>query len=158
MNGNNGYAVFLFPQALEALGEAIKPYLQDGPAGPHIVCNGIDTGGSLVQMSLSATSGDGKALDVQVMVPSGMVRMVVSAHSDEMFGFGPHEMRNPVAEAPAVAGAPDATINMPAAAAPKAAEKEIVKKSKKKAAKKAVPKKKAAKAKPKKKVSRKKAK
>lgn len=160
MNGNNGYAVFLFPQALEALGEAIKPYLQEGPAGPHIVCNGIDTGGSLVEMSLSATSADGKALDVQVMVPSGMVRMVVSAHSDEMFGFGPHEMRNPVAEAPAVAGAPDATINMPAAAAPTPtpAKKAVTKEAKKKAAKKSAAKKKAAKAKPKKQVSRKKAK
>jgi hypothetical protein len=31
------YAVFLFPQALEALGDAIKPYLRKTPGGPHIV-------------------------------------------------------------------------------------------------------------------------
>lgn len=154
MNGNNGFAVFLFPQALEALGEAIKPYLQDGPAGPHVVCNGIDTAGSLIEMSLSATSTDGRALELEVMVPSGMVRMIVSAHSDEMFGFGPHEMRNPVTEAPAVAGGPDATIHAPAPAdekpAKKAAEKKAAKSAKKAESKKA------AKAKPKKKVSKKK--
>lgn len=145
MNGNNGFAVFFFPQALEALGAAIKPYLQDGPAGPHVVCQGIDTAGSLIEMSLSATATDGKALELQVMVPSGMVRMIVSAHSDEMFGFGPHELRNPVQQAPGVAGAPDAVVNVPVGAtadAPVAAEAEP-KKAKKKAA--AKPKKQAAK-------------
>ena len=38
MNESDGYAVFFFPQALEALGEAIKPYLLDGPAGAHVLC------------------------------------------------------------------------------------------------------------------------
>ena len=32
MNASEGYAVFFFPQALEALGDAIKPYLREGPA------------------------------------------------------------------------------------------------------------------------------
>lgn len=102
MNGNDGYAVFFFPQALEALGEAIKPYLQDGPAGPHVVCNGIDTGGSLVEMTLAGSTHDGRAVEVELMVPSGMVRMIVSAHSDEMFGFGPHALRGAVKEVPPV--------------------------------------------------------
>jgi len=38
MNGHGGYAVFFFPQALEALGEAIKPYLTNQPEGPHVFC------------------------------------------------------------------------------------------------------------------------
>ena len=96
MNGNNGYAVFFFPQALEALGEAIKPYLQEGPAGPHIMCNGVDTGGSFIELSLNGTARDGTAVELELMVPSGMVRMIVSAHSDEMFGFGPHAMKGAV--------------------------------------------------------------
>lgn len=102
MNGNNGYAVFFFPQALEALDAAIKPYLQDGPAGPHVVCNGIDTGGSLIEMTLAGTTSDGRAVEVELMVPSGMVRMIVSAHSDEMFGFGPHALRGTVKDVPPV--------------------------------------------------------
>ena len=90
------------------------------------------------------------------MVPSGMVRMIVSAHSDEMFGFGPHEMRNPVTEAPAVAGAPDATIDAPGAGAPtekKPAKQAAVRKAKKKPAPKKV-----TKAKPKKGAGKKKVK
>jgi hypothetical protein len=103
MDGNNGYAVFFFPQALEALGEAIKPYLRDGPAGPHVVCHGIDTGGALIEMTLSGTTTDGKEVELELMVPSGMVRMIVSAHSDEMFGFGPHALKGAVQKVPPVA-------------------------------------------------------
>lgn len=119
MNGNNGYAVFFFPQAIEALGEAIKPYLQDGAAGPHVVCHGIDTGGSLVEMTLAGTTTDGNAVEVELMVPSGMVRMIVSAHSDEMFGFGPHAMRGTVKEVPPVAEDPENAVAAEASRAEK---------------------------------------
>ena len=127
MNGNDGYAVFFFPQALEALGEAIKPYLQDGPAGPRVVCNGIDTGGSLIEMTLAGTTNDGRAVDVELMVPSGMVRMIVSAHSDEMFGFGPHAMRGTVKDLPPVseeAGTDAGAVKAAPALAEDAAEQE----------------------------------
>ena len=106
MNGNNGYAVFFFPQALEALGEAIKPYLQEGPAGQHVMCNGVDTGGSLIELSLDGTARDGTAVELELMVPSGMVRMIVSAHSDEMFGFGPHALKGAVQKVVAQDGEP----------------------------------------------------
>lgn len=104
MDGNNGYAVFFFPQALEALGEAIKPYLQDGPAGPHVVCHGIDTGGALIEMNLSGSTTDGREVELELMVPTGMIRMIVSAHSDEMFGFGPHALKGAVQKVAPVAG------------------------------------------------------
>lgn len=90
MNDSNGYAVFFFPQALEALGDAVRPFLQDGPAGPHIACHSIDTGGAFVEMNLLGRDPEGRELSLELMVPSGMVRMVVSTHSDEMFGFGLH--------------------------------------------------------------------
>jgi len=89
MNDANGYAVFLFPQALEALGEAITPYLQDGPAGPHVLCNEIDTAGSLIEMTIRGSNSEGKVIVLELMVPGSMVRMIVSTQSDELFGFGP---------------------------------------------------------------------
>ena len=89
MNGSEGYAVFFFPPALEALGEAIKPYLTDGPAGAHVLCKEIDTAGSLVEMTIEVQAADGKASVVELMVPGSMVRMIVSAHGDDRFGFGP---------------------------------------------------------------------
>jgi len=91
MNEANGFAVFFFPQALEALGEAIKPYLQDGPAGDHVVCNEIDTSGALVERTMRGTTKDGQPVALELMVPTSMVRMIVSSQSDGAFGFGPRQ-------------------------------------------------------------------
>ncbi len=92
MNGSEGYAVFFFPPALEALGEAIKPYLSEGPAGAHVLCKEIDTAGALIEMTLEAHTADGKPAQIELMVPASMVRMIVSARSDDGFGFGPRKM------------------------------------------------------------------
>jgi hypothetical protein len=87
MNDSAGYAVFFFAPALEALGDAIKPYLQDGPAGPHVPCREVDTGGAFIEMTLQGQAPDGRPIALELMVPGNMVRMIVSAHSDNEFGF-----------------------------------------------------------------------
>jgi len=87
MNDSTGYAVFFFPNALEALGEAIKPYLQEGPLGPHIPCREVDTSGAFVEMTVEGQTAQGGKVSLDLMVPSSMVRMIVSAHSDNEFGF-----------------------------------------------------------------------
>lgn len=92
MNGNEGYAVFLFPQALEALGEAVKPYLTESTQGAHVLCREIDTAGALIQMTLEGTTGEGKAVQLQLMLPSSMVRMIVSARGEDAFGFRPRQV------------------------------------------------------------------
>jgi hypothetical protein len=89
MNGNEGYAVFLYPQAMEALGEAIKPYLVEHPHGPHLLCREIDTAGALIEMTLEGHAADGKTVQIELMLPGSMVRMIVSAQNEGGFGFGP---------------------------------------------------------------------
>ncbi|TXH64700.1 MAG: hypothetical protein E6Q88_15185 [Lysobacteraceae bacterium] len=120
MNDSNGYAVFLFPQALEALGEAVHPFLQDGPTGPHILCNSIDTGGAFIEMTLEGHSPEGREVSLELMIPSGMVRMIVSTHSDEMFGFGAHMSSKPAAPLP-VLGPTAEPANAPSEALPSSA-------------------------------------
>ena len=88
MNEPTGYAVFFFPPALEALGDAIKPYLQDGPAGPHVPCREVDTAGAFIELTLEGRTADGQEVELELMVPGNMVRMIVSARSDHGFGFG----------------------------------------------------------------------
>ena len=85
----SGYAVYLFPGAMETLGDAIKPYLVDGPGGPHLVCTEVDTGGALVEMTILAQDRDGRRVDLELMVPVNMVKMIVTTRSEEAFGFGP---------------------------------------------------------------------
>ena len=70
MNDASGYAVFLFPQAMEALGDAIKPYLVEGPGGAHVLCTEIDTGGALIEMTLDAATSEGQ----RIAADSGIVR------------------------------------------------------------------------------------
>ena len=94
MNETVGYAVFFFAPALEALGDAVKPYLQEGPAGVHVPCREVDTGGAFIEMTLEGRDAEGRAVELELMVPSAMVRMIVSVRSDEEFGF--QQRRKPI--------------------------------------------------------------
>jgi hypothetical protein len=121
MNDSNGYAVFLFPQALEALGDPIRPFLQDGPAGPHVACTSIDTGGAFVEMTIEGRTPEGRALSLELMVPAGMVRMVVSTQSEGLFGFGLRRPE-PVPVALPVIGPTAEPADAPSEALPSTAE------------------------------------
>ena len=81
------YAVYLFPAALDTLGEAIAPYLRDGPHGKHLLCAEIDAGGQLFEITVPSHDAEGKPLDVEVMFPTAMVRLVVSARPEADLGF-----------------------------------------------------------------------
>jgi hypothetical protein len=78
MSEATNYAVFLFPSAIEALGEAVKPYLRDGPGGPHIVCAEIDSSGPLFGMTLSGKGPAGRVLELDIMLPVAMIKLVMS--------------------------------------------------------------------------------
>ena len=83
------YSVYFHPQALDVLGEPIAPYLTDGPGGKYLMCREIDTGGAFCELELAGNAPDGKPLDVQLMVPTGMIRLVISTAGTEIdFGFG----------------------------------------------------------------------
>jgi len=81
------YAVFLFPQALEVLGEPIKPYLRESPGGPHIVCAEIDASGALFEMTLQGKGPKGEALQLEIMLPASMIKLVMSMHGEHEIGF-----------------------------------------------------------------------
>jgi hypothetical protein len=90
MTDAQSYAVFLFPQAQEALGDTIKPYLSDAPAGQHIVCAGIDASGPFFQMTLQGTNADGQKSELELMIPHVMVRVIMSLRNGHPFGFVKH--------------------------------------------------------------------
>lgn len=102
MNEAHGYFVFLFPQALEVLGAPIKPYLIGEGENQHILCREVDTGGALIEMTLAGQTPEGKTVQIELMVPGSMVRMIVSAHGDEQFGFQPRFGGVPVQTLPPV--------------------------------------------------------
>jgi hypothetical protein len=128
MNDTEGYVVFLFDQALEALGEAIKPYLREGPGGPHLLCNEVDTAGSLIELTIQAQTQDGRTVALELMFPQSMVKMIVSARSDAAFGFSPRVAPALMAVLPPVAGGAPAP-QAPAQAVPQSGETPAVEKA-----------------------------
>ncbi|MGQ4583115.1 hypothetical protein [Lysobacter sp. F60174L2] len=136
MGDNNGYAVFFYPKALEALGAGIQPYLQEGAAGTHIVCREVDTGGALIRMTIDARTTAGETIALELLVPTSMVLMIVSARTDEAFGFGPRIAVD--AARPADDGS-GAQVEVKTAAKARTAAKKPAKKAPAKVAKKAKP-------------------
>jgi hypothetical protein len=82
------YAVYFHANALEALGDPIKPFLTQGANGPHLLCTEIDTGGSFAELMVDGRNAEGKKIETEVMVPVGMIRLIISlSHEDGVFGF-----------------------------------------------------------------------
>lgn len=81
------YAVFLFPQAVEALGAPIKPYLRDEAGNAHIVCSEIDASGALFELTLSGNGPKGEDLRLEIMLPVSMVKLVMSMRGEHEIGF-----------------------------------------------------------------------
>jgi hypothetical protein len=83
------YVVYLHPQAVEVLGDAIKPYLSEGPAGAHLLCTEIDTGGAFCEMTVLGKTPTDQPIEIELMVPVAMIRLIVSVQGGEHeFGFG----------------------------------------------------------------------
>ena len=89
MSEQHTYAVYFHPGALEALGDAVKPFLSEGPSGTYVLCKEIDTSGAFCELQLGGANADGKPRDVELMVPNAMIRLVISTSAAEFeFGFG----------------------------------------------------------------------
>ena len=71
------------------------------------MCVEIDSGGALFEMLLIGRNERGEAVEVELMVPVGMVKLVISVRREGDFGFGPRSA--PVSTASG-AGAAPATI------------------------------------------------
>lgn len=88
MTDDNQYAVYLHDNALEALGPAITPYLSQGPSGPHLLCEELDTGGALCEMLVHTQAAEGGMVKTEVMLPVAMIRLVLSVgRIADGFGF-----------------------------------------------------------------------
>src|SRR3546814_19462845 len=74
----------------------------------------IDTGGALLEMTLHDQDSQDRYVALELMVPTSMVRMIVSTRSDETFGFGPHVAAKPAPVVPSAAAEPPAAPATPA--------------------------------------------
>ncbi len=101
------YAVFLFPNAQTELGEALSPYLRDGPSGKHVLCSEIDAAGPLFEMTVHSLDAQGAAHDILLMVPVAMVKLVIAVQQGSHFGFARRSAERRSATVAAVTPATD---------------------------------------------------
>ena len=67
---------------------SIATSLPNSPEGKHLRCKEIDSAGGFFECELAGSGPDGKPLDVDMLVPSSMIRLVVSVSGNEIdFGF-----------------------------------------------------------------------
>ena len=65
----------------------MTPYLQEGPHGQHFLCEEIDSGGSLFGMTITTKAADGTLAEIALLVPSAMVRLVLSTQPELEIGY-----------------------------------------------------------------------
>jgi hypothetical protein len=87
MASEQRYAVMLYDAALRDLGDAVKPYLQPGEFGPYLLCKRIEPGLPFTLLVLDVATPDRGTLQMEVQVPSAIVRLVINVSNHRPLGF-----------------------------------------------------------------------
>lgn len=81
--------VLLTDAGLAELGDAIKPYLQEGPAGNFIYCAQAVQNGNFIDMTFEPGQADGSVVEGMVVsIPLGFVKFMVTGVKSLPIGFG----------------------------------------------------------------------
>lgn len=86
------YAVYLVDNAAEALGPVAQPFIQQDESGNHFIATEVDTGGAFCELTLQAQTESGTTVTVEIMIPMGMIRLIISMAHEGRMGF---HARNP---------------------------------------------------------------
>lgn len=81
------YAVMLFKEAFEPLGEAIKPFLRSGQFGEYIPCQSVDTNGPLCTLVVDTRSEGTREMTVELQIPYPMIKLIVGSEVEGHAGF-----------------------------------------------------------------------
>lgn len=82
------YGVLLFENAWEEIGEALKPYQQEGPIGKYLYCREIVLGHSFVTMTFTSKQVEGKVANkMSISIPSSFVKFVAEGADKTPMGF-----------------------------------------------------------------------
>ena len=88
---NNRYGVLLFEHAWEALGDALKPYQQEGPIGKYLYCKDLHYDGHFMKMTFIAEQVDNRIdCTMHTSIPTSFVRFIAEAADRDRapIGFG----------------------------------------------------------------------
>lgn len=90
MNNKAVCGVLLNAQAYAVLGEALRPYIKEGPIGKYIYCRTAQQIGSFLDMTFSPEMCDGSVKDeMRISIPLQYVEFIASAEGSLPIGFNP---------------------------------------------------------------------
>lgn len=82
------YGVLLTDQAYTEIGEALNPYLSEGPIGKYIYCRHVEQNGSFFDMTFSPRMYEGSHKgEMLISIPIRFVKFVASGDDSLPPGF-----------------------------------------------------------------------
>ncbi len=83
--------VLLYKEGYDELGDAIKPYISEGPIGKYIYCRSAQEHGSFLDMTFTPDMCDETVkCDMLISVPLRFVKFMTSGSDSLPIGFGSH--------------------------------------------------------------------
>ncbi len=87
---DNKFGVLLFDAGWKELGEALKPYEQNGPIGKYLYCRNFEVNGPFVELTFSPGQVEGRIKEeMTIWIPTGFIKFVTtaSAANEKAIGF-----------------------------------------------------------------------
>lgn len=89
MATDDKYGVLLTDQGWDELGEALKPYVQNGPIGKYIYFKELTFTGSFISLTFTPNQVQDRIVtEMQIYIPSHFVKFVASAAGENAKKIG----------------------------------------------------------------------
>ncbi len=87
MSATKVYAVVLYDQAVEELGNLVALWLKRSDMGSYIYAKKVDPNGPFFHMLLEHTAPDGVTREMELQIPHGFVKAIFYAADVKSIGF-----------------------------------------------------------------------
>lgn len=87
---DNKFGVLLFDEGWMELGEALKPYEQNGPIGKYLYCRKFEIDGPFAELTFTPEQVEGRVEEeTTVWIPRSFIKFVatVSTANEKVLGF-----------------------------------------------------------------------
>lgn len=88
MSKRTHFGILLSAQAYEDIGEALKPYVQQGPIGPYLYAESVENLGNFILLSILPEEVQNRiACPMTIWIPVQYVKFIVGSERSEILGF-----------------------------------------------------------------------
>ena len=86
------FGILLTDQAYEDIGEALKPYVQQGPIGRYLYAESVENQGNFILLTILPTEVQNRiTCPMTIWIPTQYVKFVVGSERPEILGFSSNQ-------------------------------------------------------------------